>query len=260
MADNNELQKLYELQNKLFTTSTENNPYLQNSTINPDLSKGLNTDSKTIIGAINDIFAITTAVKETNADFIDRFNRIIGNEELNPTLLKRLSAIGSNFYEVLFKTWDKAETNEDVVKTLEDQIEELKTQIEDLLSGGTGDGEVVNLKNQVESLQTQMETVITNTETITNKIETLNTKVENIVSSGAEIYFYEEDHFSGNTFTLAKDPLSIDAISIYINGIHYSNDLFGFSNDNKTITWMVDDFEISEASDCVTVKYSSYQS
>jgi len=135
-----ELQEIYELQRKLFTTSTENNPYLKNNTINPDLNKGLNTDSKTIIGAINDIFAITTATRDTNAEFIDRFNRIIGNEQLNPTLVKKLSQIGNNFYDALFKSWEVASTGLEKVEILDRQIDEVKESIENIVINGVTNG------------------------------------------------------------------------------------------------------------------------
>jgi len=130
---NKELQEIYELQKNLFTTSTENNPYLKNNSVNPDLNKGLNTDSKTIIGAINDILAIATSVRDVNTDFIDRFNRIVGNEKLNPELVKRLGAIGSNFYDALFKSWDRANDGYEKAIALENQLEDFKSKIEDLI-------------------------------------------------------------------------------------------------------------------------------
>jgi len=132
---NKDLQEIYELQKKLFTTSTENNPYLKNNNSNPDLNKGLNTDSKTIIGAINDIFAIATSVRDVNTDFIDRFNRIIGNEKLNPELVKRLGAIGNNFYDALFKSWDRANDGYEKADALEEQVEVLKAKLDELIKG-----------------------------------------------------------------------------------------------------------------------------
>jgi len=149
-----ELYEIYELQKKLFTTSTENNPYLKNNPVNPDLNKGLNTESKTIIGAINDIFAITTAVRDTNADFIDRFNRIIGNEELNPSLVKKLSEIGSNFYDALFKSWDLAKDSYEKAEKFEGELKNLKSQLESLIEEGLDGTGIVKTYSYEETFYT----------------------------------------------------------------------------------------------------------
>jgi predicted nucleic acid-binding Zn-ribbon protein len=297
-----EIKEIYELQKKLFTTSTENNPYLQNSTINPDLSKGLNTDSKTIVGAINDIFSLTTSVRETNADFIDRFNRIIGNEELNPKLAERLSKLGDNFYDALYNAWQKANSSEQLVNDLEFQIESLKSQLNSII-GGTFDTDIIinfqrdvdNLKNQVKSIENQIEDSATSISANSSQIQTLKTQIkelsdrlddtvpetgdnseieeikvqlqnlktqiENISIAGNLTYFYEESLASiGNKFTISYKPVSINAISIFINGVYYNNECFKFSNNNKTISWLhSDDFELSASSDEIIVKYSSYE-
>jgi len=210
-----ELNEIYALQKKLFAISTENNPYLQNSTINPDLSKGLNTESKTVIGAINDIFSITTAVRDTNHDFIDRFNRIIGNEELNPDLVRRLSLIGSNFYEALFNAWNKASTSFEKTEAFQ--------------------SELINLRNAIE-------------EFIEDK---------DIVS----FYSYEDKLFTGQTFTISCTPIHSDSVSIYINGVHYDNECFSLDEDNRTFTWIENDFDIeteykkSTEFDCLKTYY-----
>jgi len=205
------MTEIYELQKSLLTTSTLNNPYLKPNPINPDLSRGLNTNSKTIIGAINEIFSITNSIKKANAAFIERFNNIIGDEKLNPNLIERLSELGSNFYEALFNTWDKASDN----------------------SGGTSDDEKIEqFQNQLDELREQIESIIENG---TGGGSSSNSKMFNT---------YEDKRFTGKNFTISSLPISTDAAAVYINGVHYDRDCFEIASDRKTFTWVADDFEI----------------
>lgn len=110
------------LQADILWDDTSSNPNLTSSTI-PSKNKALNTKSKRVIGAINELNSNIENVSSTLDNNLTNFISVLGDYNLNPDYLEELNKIAPSILEA--------------IKVMYDEIQALKR------NQGSGSGEVV---------------------------------------------------------------------------------------------------------------------
>lgn len=109
------------LQADILWDDTSSNPNLTSSTI-PSKNKALNTKSKRVIGAINELNSNIENVSSTLDNNLTNFISVLGDYNLNPDYLEELNKIAPSILEA--------------IKVMYDEIQALKQ------NQGSGSGEV----------------------------------------------------------------------------------------------------------------------
>lgn len=110
------------LQADILWDDTSSNPNLTSSTI-PSKNKALNTKSKRVIGAINELNSNIENVSSTLDNNLTNFISVLGDYNLNPDYLEELKKIAPSILEA--------------IKVMYDEIQALKQ------NQGSGSGDVV---------------------------------------------------------------------------------------------------------------------
>jgi hypothetical protein len=129
-------EDLEALQAKIVGDSLVGNRYLYETTA----GGGVETRSKTIIGAVNEIFSQIDSIKESNKAFLEEFHTIVGNyqgtaeDQANYTaLMNRIEGDVSNFFAGLIKLWDTVDSTDARSKILSKEVSILRDSLEGTL-------------------------------------------------------------------------------------------------------------------------------
>jgi flagellin-like hook-associated protein FlgL len=138
-------------------------------------NRSLNTANKRVITAINEVYSKATNAASLANNISDRFDRIIGNEVADPTLLENLKEIDDNFFKAIYTMYKKieegtSETPDEIKEYVDNAINELRSSLSDIDTKLRSTEEVITTISNQTFLITKVPSTISDTDLFINGI------------------------------------------------------------------------------------------